>query len=343
MLLRNEKILFTAPCVAELQSEVLEAEPTEGQALVQTLYTAISAGTERANLRGEHNLLSDRMEDPPYPRHFGYSGVARVLKTGAHCSRVKAGDRVIVYFGNHSSYNVFPEEKLFPIRYESINDQQAALLVIAGFPAEGVRKAGVEFGESVLVMGLGILGLIGVQLARVAGAVPVIAADPNPKRRQLALQLGADAALDPLQTDFQQQLLALTDGKGVNIAVDAAGNANATVQAMQALAKFGRITLLGCTRMPGTYDLYHLVHGKGVHVIGANNFARPTFESQPRNWTAEDDLFALQKLLHGGRLNLQPFISEVHSPADAVAVYDRLLHDRDFPIGVLFDWCRTEG
>lgn len=338
MLLNNQKILFTAPCVAQLLTEPLPDEPAAGQALVQTLYTAVSAGTERANLKGEHNLLSDRMEDPPYPRHFGYSGVARVLKTGAGCTRVKPGDRVIVYFGNHSSYNIFPEEKLFPLRFDSIGDQQAALLVIAGFPAEGVRKTGLELGESALVMGLGILGLIAVQLARAGGAVPVIAADPNPKRRQLALQLGADAALNPLQPDFQQQLLALTNGKGADVAVDAAGNAGATVQALQTLARFGRITLLGCTRTPGTYDLYHLVHGKGVHVIGANNFARPAFESRPGNWTAEDDLFALQKLLHTGRLDLRPLISEVHPPEDAAAVYDRLLHDRDFPIGVLFDW-----
>lgn len=64
----------------------------EGQALVQTHYTVISAGPERANLKGEHNLLSDRTEDPPYPRHFGYSGIARVLKAGAHCSRVQVRD-----------------------------------------------------------------------------------------------------------------------------------------------------------------------------------------------------------------------------------------------------------
>lgn len=337
--MKNHHIIFTKPYTAEVVENELDAALEDDQVLVRTEYTAVSAGTERDNLKNEPNLYSLTMDaDPPYPRHFGYSGVATVLQTGPRCKRLREGDRVVVYFGTHSKYAIWPESKLFPLLYDDIPLDIAALLVIAAFPAEGVRKTRLEFGESAMVTGLGILGLMAVQLCRIAGAAPVIAVDPNPQRRALALQTGADYALDPLEAGFFDQVLDLTFGKGVQAAVDAAGNASATVQALTCLGRFGRVSLLGCTRRHGEYDLYHLVHGKGAHILGANNWARPEHDSQPGNWTAEDDIFALQKLIHSGRLNLSPLVSEIHAPQDAPQVYDRLLNDKDFPIGVLYNW-----
>ena len=339
--MKNYKILFTKPETAELVEDELSTEISGAFALVRTEYTAVSAGTERDNLKDEPNLYCIKgIEAPPFPRHFGYSGVATVLKTGPDCHRIREGQRVIVYFGNHSKYNVFPESMLFPVVYDDIPSDVAALSVIAGFPAEGVRKTRLEFGESALVMGLGILGLISVQLCKIAGAVPVIAADPHEDRRNLALQIGADYVLDPKQESFTEQVLQLTDGKGVNVAVDSAGKSMATTQALECLSQFGRMTLLGCTRHHAEYDLYHLVHGKGAVMIGANNLARPQFESRPGNWTGFDDNLAIQKLIHYKMIDMSPLINEIHSPEEASSVYDRLVHDRSFPIGVLFDWNR---
>lgn len=337
--MKNCDILFTAPNVAQLVKNEIDTQLHGSEVLVETLMTAISAGTERDNLKGERNLVSfPNMEDPPYPRHFGYSGVAIVRKIGPDCKRLVPGQRVIVYFGKHSKYRVYPEEMLFPLAFDDISNEAAALLVIAGFPAEGVRKTRLEFGESAMVMGLGILGLMAVQLCHIAGASPVIAVDPNRQRREIALAHGADYAVDPTAADFQSQIQQITYGKGVDVAVDSAGNARATVQALECLARFGRISLLGCTRQHGEYDLYHLVHGKGVSIIGANNFARPVHESCPGNWTARDDIFALQKLVHTRRLDLDCLVNEIHTPLDTPQVYDRLVNGKDFPIGVLFDW-----
>lgn len=339
----NQKIIFSKPNTAELLKSKLNENLTTNNVLVKTEFTTISAGTERDNLKGEPNLnCVTKTRETTFPRQLGYSGVGIVLKTGPSCKNVKIGERVIIYFGTHSQYNIIPETQLFPILFDNITNEEAALLVIAGFPAEGVRKTRLEFGESALVMGLGILGLIAVQLCKIGGAVPVIAVDTNPERRKLALDIGADFALDPADTNFYADVLKYTHGKGIDIAVDSAGNANATSQALDCLAMFGRITLLGCTRHHGEYDLYHLVHGKGVSMIGANNVARPNFESRPGNWTALDDNYALQKLLHTGRLSLKPLINEIHSPVDAPKVYERLAFSDNFPIGVLFDWNKLD-
>ena len=169
---------------------------------------------------------------------------------------------MVVHFGTHSKYAIWPESKLFPSAYTDLPMDQAALLVISSFPAEGVRKTRLEFGECAMVIGLGILGLMAVQLCRVAGAVPVIVVDPNPERRSMALAIGADYALDPTEEGFFDRIRQITDAQGVQVCVNAAGSAQATTHALPCLGRFGRITLLGCTRHHGEYDLYHLVHGR---------------------------------------------------------------------------------
>ena len=94
------------------------------------------------------------------------------------------------------AYNVLPRERVVKIS-ENVTDVVASQIFIATFPMAAIRKCRLEMGESAMVLGLGILGLLAVQLLRAAGAVPVIAVDPNPDRRQKALQLGADYAFDP--------------------------------------------------------------------------------------------------------------------------------------------------
>lgn len=342
MTIKTHDILFTAPGVAELVASEKELTPTGANVLVKTEFTAVSAGTERDNLMGEFHINGDIKNcHVNFPRQLGYSGIGTVIAIGPACKQVKVGDRVIIHFGKHTAYNLVPESKVFPLM-DGISPEEAALIVIASFPIEGVRKARLELGESAMVMGLGILGLIGIQLCRIAGAAPVIAADPNPERRTLALTLGADYALDSTAPDFAETVKSLTGGAGVNVVVDSAGVAAATIAAFDCMARFGRMTLLGCTRHADVYDFYHAIHAPGVTVIGANNSARPQYESQPGNWTGRDDCMALQRLLRGGRLSFEKLISEIHSPANAPEVYARLAEGK-FPIGVLFDWKQLEA
>lgn len=97
---------------------------------------------------------------------------------------------------------------------EDVDLIDAAFAHIASFPMLGVRKLRLELGESCMVAGLGLLGLFAVQFAKLSGAYPVLACDYSAERRALALQLGADYALDPQDADFIEQVRALTDGKG---------------------------------------------------------------------------------------------------------------------------------
>ena len=337
----NTQILFTGPGRAELVDIPLPDRLLENEVMVQMAYTAVSAGTERDNLAGAVQVSSRTvLKEAVFPRALGYSGSGIVTAVGSAVQDLATGDRVLVYFGQHKKFNIVPSANIFKIKQDQVCLKEVALVIIAAFSLAGVRKARLEIGEAALVAGLGILGQFAVQLLRLGGAVPVIAADPQPERVSLALDLGADYGLDPLRPDYQDRIMELTGGKGVDLALEVSGSGVALAQAAAAAADFGRVVLLGCTRDPvAEFDFYHLVHGRGTSLIGANNFARPVLESRPGNWTAEDDCQALLALLAGGRLSFARLVNKICQPQEAPAVYKKLLDDPGgFPLGLLFEW-----
>lgn len=343
--MKSRQILFVEPNVAALVDNEVPDVPAQREVLVRTEYTAVSAGTERANLIGEIQVSGGEvLERAVFPRAFGYSGAGVVEKVGSLVKSVAPGDRVVIYFGKHQQYNCIDESQVFRIDSASVPQAEAALVVIAGFSLAGVRKTRLEAGESALVAGLGILGLFAVAILRAAGACPIVASDPNPERRAIAAALGADCTLDPLAAGYAERVREITSGKGIDAAIEVTGVPEALVQTLDCMARFGRVALLGCTRNPaGMIDFYHQVHYPGVTIVGANNFARPRYESSPGNWTARDDCEALLRLRAGGRLSFAPLISEIRAPEDAPDVYRRLAFDYgNFPIGVLFDWTGTK-
>ena len=339
--MRNRQIVFTAPKKAELLEYEIPDALKPNEVRVKTKYTAISSGTERANLIGEVNISGlRRLCNSDFPRKVGYCGVGVVEEVGEAVKKVKPGQRVVIYFGKHCEHNVIPEEKAVPVFPETLTDEEVILMVIGCFPENAIRKTLLELGESVSVVGLGILGLIAVQLARAAGAAPVIAVDLDRGCREKALKTGADYAVDPSEPGYEETMKKLTGGKGVDVTIEAAGNYKALNSALRCCAPMGRVALLGCTRTPDVMDLYHDVHFPGVQLIGAHNFARPVRDSYPGCWTYQDDLAAQMRLQAGKRIDLSVLVSEIHSPVECPEVFSRLAEDRNFPSGVLFDWSR---
>ncbi len=308
---------------------------------IKTLYTAISAGTERANLMGDGALSPAvrGVQEVTYPRYLGYSSTGIVTEVGAACRRIKVGDTVQAFWTSHSEYQNLPEARVQVIP-EGVDPEDAAFAFIGSFPLASIRKMRVEIGESAMVMGLGILGLFAIQFLNACGATPIIAADPNPERRALALTMGADYAFDSTAPDFSDNIRAITNGKGVNCVVEVSGVGAALNQALDVTAKMGRVALLGCTRFPTEVDFYHDVHGKGVSLIGAHTNARPDVESYPGHWTHFDDCRAIMMLCKHKKINIAALRNGIYDPKDCEAVYDRLATDKNFPIGVGFDWSK---
>ncbi len=334
-----KQIVFTKPNTAELL-EVPLREPNENEVVVQTEFSSISSGTERANITGDPNVSIHSKDTDPvvFPRVSGYSSAGIVVKKGANVSSVEIGDKVVMSWSTHAKYNVLPESNVVKISYENVSTRDGALCHIATFPLAAIRKTELEVGESMLVMGLGVLGLFAVQIAKSAGAVPVIAVDPMPERREKALKMGADFAVDPFEPDFVEKVKALTNG-GVNTAIEVTGLGVGLNQCLDCMKPFGRIALLGCTRNKDfTVDYYRKVHGPGIKLIGAHTNARPKTESAPHAFTQREDITTLLKLCAFDRISLGDAVDETYSPNDCSDVYERLIKDKSFSPIVQFDW-----
>ena len=306
------------------------------EVLVKSDFDLLSAGTDLASF---HALPTTGDVFPKYP---GYSLSAHVIEIGPEVKNLRVGDNVIVHSCGHRGYVKRPEEALLKIP-EGIDQKTAAWTHFSNFPMLGVRKLQIQLGEGVMVAGLGILGLFAVQYAKLSGGCPVIACDFSPERRELALKLGADHALDPRDSDFILNIKDLTNGKGPEAVVEVTGHLSGLQQALQYVAFMGRISLLGCTRISDEpLNIYRDIHVRGIRIIGAHTCARPNQDSYPGNWSELDDHLTFFKLVKSKRIQIDPIIHQIVSPKDAAEVYHTIGFQKNPPFGILFDWTKID-
>jgi len=311
-----------------------------GEVLIESAYSVISAGTELANVKQLPNTNTAQTGFPYYP---GYCTVGQIIQVGANVETLGMGDRVIVSWGGHRSHTVKKAESVLRIDDASIDLLDASFAHIASFSFLGVRKLKLEIGESAMIVGQGILGVLALQIAILSGAIPVVVSDLDPERRRLALELGATAAFDPNEDDFVKKVKEVCGGDGPNAVVEVTGSAVALQQSLTYIAWEGRISLLGCTRVSdASIDYYKYVHRRGISIIGAHTFTRPNHESAPGRWTEHDDYQTYLKLVAAGKLKIRPLISDIVPPENANAVYNRLAHAENPPMGIVFDWSMTK-
>lgn len=335
--MKTKTITFTAPGVAQLLENELAA-PGENEVQVKLAVSTVSSGTERANLMGDPNVSPPAGQNAPFPRTLGYSSAGVVTAVGAGVTEFAPGDRVAMSWSVHSQYINLNKSNVYKIS-DNTSFEDAALFHIAIFPLAAIRKCRLEIGEAAIVMGLGVLGLVSIPLLKTAGAAPIIAVDPIPEKREKALAIGADYALDPYAPDFAKTVKTLTGG-GAKVGIEVTGVGAGLDGILDCMGWFGRVALLGCTRNKDfTIDYYRKVHCPGITLIGAHTNARPWVESHGGWWTQKDDIAAVRKLTEMGRIQLSDMIDGVYSPAEAPEIYARLATEKAFPL-VQFDWRR---
>lgn len=332
-----KRIIFTKPNIAELLDYEI-GEPREHEVQVALAVSTISSGTERANIMGSTTVAWNRpeAEKAVFPRYNGYSSAGIITKLGDGVEGFAVGDRVALSWTTHTQVLNIKARFVHKLD-DSISFADGALAHIATFPLAAIRKCRLEIGESAIVMGLGVLGMIALKLLKAAGAAPIIAVDPDAGKREKAIFLGADYALDPYDPEFAKTAKQLTRG-GANVGIEVTGVGAGLDGILDCTARFGRVALLGCTRNSDfPIDYYRKVHGPGITLVGAHTNARPARESAEGWWTEYDDAEAILKLTRLGRLKLSDLVEEVHSPEEATAVYTRLCEEKTFPL-VQFDW-----
>ena len=326
-------IWFTGPGKAEVV-QMDQPLPGAGEVLVKLVVSSISPGTERANLVGERYISPnpDKCKEVRWPRTAGYSSSGVVEAVGEGVTTVKPGDRVAMSWSKHQEYVCLAESHVYKIEDDNVSFEEAALWHIGTFPIAAIRKCRLELGESAIVMGQGILGQFAVVYLKAAGSCPIIAVDPVPEKREMALRIGADYALDPFAPDFAETVKKITGG-GAAVAIEVTGIGKGLDQVLDCMKQFGRVALLGCTRNSDfTINYYNKVHGPGITLIGAHTYARPKVESHGGWWTEVDDIKAQMALHSHGRVCLSQLVEETFSPDEAPEVYTRLAENKSFPI-----------
>lgn len=329
-------MVFTSPCHAELLQTELPDDVAPGKVLVRTHISIISPGTERAVISDTPNC--NGYKDHVFPRRSGYSSCGIVESVGAGVKSVRAGDRVIVFWGNHNMYNLVPESHVVKLP-DSVSFEEGAMVFIASFSLAAIRKCRVEIGECCLVTGCGLLGLLALKQLKACGAVPVIAMDVGDGRKTDAMRCGADYYFDVTEDGFADEIRKRFGG--ANAAIEVTGFGKGLDETLDCMARFGRVALLGCTRNSDfSIDYYHKVHSPGITLIGAHDRARPDYDSSPGWFTQRDDLFAILRLLDMKRLSFMDLLSESpSSPSDCQKLYDRIIAGERVT-ALEFDWSK---
>ena len=337
------------------------------QVLIQTRATLISAGTERmlvefgkAGLIAKAKAQPDKVKqvldkiktdglmptleavfnrlDEPLP--LGYCNAGVVLEVGGGVSEFKAGDRVASN-GPHAEIVAVPKTLCAKIP-DGVTDEQAAFTVLASIGLQGVRLVQPTLGEKIVVYGMGLIGLVTVQLLRASGC-EVLGVDVSDERLTMAKKFGAvtcnAATGDPLAAAS-----AWTEGKGVDgVVITASAKTDEIIHnAAEMCRKRGRIVLVGviglnlrrpdfyekeltfqvsCSYGPGRYDDKYEQAGQDYPL----GFVR---------WTEQRNFEAILTALRTSSLRVDELITNRFELSDAPAAYENLSNDRSV-LGVI--------
>lgn len=318
------------------------AEPGPNQLLVETEASAISAGTELAIYTGIHQWLADPTRTwPKFPFVPGYSGVGRVLAIGENCQNWHTGDRLI-WAARHASHALIDvadqNTVVWPIGAD-VSASAAATAIIMRFPLTALVRAEPILGQSVAVVGLGMIGQLTLRLFAAAGAYPLIGIDPMAQRRVQAETTPGVATLDPDAGDLKSALRELNNGELPDIVVDATGAPAAVRTAMAVVTDGGKVIMVGSPRgIAGEVDFYWDLHGRSISLIGAHGSA---IGIQPREkfpFVRDRALRLLVHLLESGRLTVDDLITHHVHTSQLQDMYEGLLHKRDEFLGVTLHW-----
>jgi len=226
--------------------------------------------------------------------HIG-DGVCEPCRTGnAHiCERVQiiGVDRD----GCFAQYLALPEENIWPV-HPDIPDEIAAILDPIGNAMHTVMAAGVS-GRSVLITGVGIIGLMAVAIARAAGAGMILVSDVNRRRLELARQFGADVTYLASDPGWTAQAREDTHNQGPQVLLEMSGSSRAIREGLTALRNGGTAALLGTPSNPVEINLSNDIIFKGATILGING--RLMYQT----W------YQVESFLLSRRLHLEPIIT----------------------------------
>lgn len=335
----SKALLFTGPGNIEFRD--VEATPLErDQVRVGTMFSGISRGTEMTVYRGTspfykkgydpQTMLFRQDQDPmwSYPLEFGYENVGRIVETGADVQGYAVGEIVFTPTSHRESLVMSATETgpffgdLVPILRlpEGLSPESGVFLPLTGVAYNALLDGGVLLGESVAVFGAGVIGLITVQLLRLAGADQIFLVDPIASRRELAQRFGATHTFDPGTTqDLSLMIREATQQRGADLAIELSGSYAGLQEAIRSVGYSGRVVV--SSYLAGAGEQLHLgeeFHHNRVRLISSQSFGVSPGISD--RWDPGRRTTAAMKVLP--RLDLAPMITHRFPFTDAARAFE---------------------
>lgn len=314
-------------------------EPPLGpsQVRVGTEHAAAKHGTEAAMVRGyaaargpwdgELQLFDRaRAGGAANAVPVGNMFVGTVVEAGSTVSGVAIGDRVLGYGRFGDTHTI--EASSLRVVPEGVDWRSAVCLDPADFALGAVRDGNVRIGDAVAIFGLGAIGLMVVQIARMAGATPLIAVDPLARRREIAAELGADLTLDPAEIDAGREIKVATGGRGVDVAIDYSGSSAALQAALRGVAFAGTVVAGAFPApYPAGLDLGAEAHMNIPRIVFSRACSEPG-RDHPR-WPEARLYDTCWRWICEGRLRGERVVDPVVPFNDLPAAYERILSAPD--------------
>jgi 2-desacetyl-2-hydroxyethyl bacteriochlorophyllide A dehydrogenase len=337
--LQARRIVFSGTRQAEWQAFELPDQPGPHEVLVETLWSAVSIGTEMAIYAGTHiGFRTPGSRYPRYPYLAGYAATGTVLAIGSGVHGLAPG-QVVAFPGKHASHGIWDVRQQPVVAVpEGVAPDEAALTRLATISLNGMRLPRLSLGESVVVLGAGLIGQFAAQFGQLSGGWPVALVDRLANRLAIARACGIALLLDVSDRSLVEAAREVTQGRGFDVVVEATGAAPVVAQAFELAAQYGRVVLLGSPRGRIEIDPYTHIHSPGVTIIGAHAATTPGVETVASRWTARANFALALDLLAHGKLVVGPLISHRLPAAGAVGVYEAIVAHPDEYLGVLLAW-----
>lgn len=345
----SEVLVFPQP--RKIGFEFVEDRPVEiKEVRVRTLYSGISAGTEMTAYRGSNPYLSKQWDpknrlflssavpSQPFPLSgWGYEEVGEVVEVGREVTSLKVGDIVYGTWGHRTEHILQEEYASQRIKPEALDPILAIYSHLGPIALNGILDANIHVGETVAVFGLGVVGQVVAQLAKLSGA-RVIGVDLIPKRLALAKDLSAiEYGFDPREGSAAEEIKAITNGRGADVSIEASGSAKALNEAVRATAYSARVVALGFFQgeSQGLF-LGEEFHHNRIHLVCSQiSNVDPALSYR---WDRIRLIHTIMDLQMQGSLDLHPVITHVIPFKQAAQAFQILDETPDKALQIVLDF-----
>ena len=317
-----------------------------GEVRVTTQFSAVKHGTEFRDFRFDSADATDRWDPdlrlhrrgepaaPRFPKKLGEGFVGIVTEVGDAVDTVQVSDRVYAH-GSVADTHVIPVEH-FSLRTvpPSVSNQNLVYDEAAMYALGGIRDGQVRLGERVAVFGLGAIGQMAVQMAKLSGARWVAASDPIERRRAAAVRHGADVVLDPAEVDVGLAIKQMTGSLGVDVSIETSSSHAALYDALRSTRFQGRVASTAYYTGPAQGLLLSGEwHRNQLTIISSRAAAPP----QPREYSWDERIKPeVVALLEEGRLQAEDLVDPIVPMARAAEAYLELNEhpERSIKLGI---------